>query len=280
MKPVDFAYHHPESLEEVLGLSRDGSASIVSGNQSLGPMINLRLSRPESLIDLSRLDALCGAEKTPGGVSFGAAVTHASIEDGKAPDPTGGWMQNVARNIAHRAVRNRGTIGGSLCHADPAADWVTVLPALGATVTLARPGGQSRQMAVLDFVIGPYQNALMPGEVLTRIDVPTPSASARWGYWKYVRQVGEFSKASAAILTDLENGLTRLIVSALGSKPVLIPKADAVLAGKMNGAAALREVLGEADHQKFRLHAIAIDRAVRQITLSAPPEARRAGSRS
>lgn len=268
MKPVDFSYQHPDTVSEAVAALSGHSASVVSGNQSLGPMINLRLARPKALIDVSRIETLRQAEPTDTGVRFGAAVTHADIEDGLAPDPTGGWMQSVAGNIAYRAVRNRGTIGGSLCHADPAADWVTVLPALCATVTITRANGGTRQMDAIDFVTGPYSTALQQGEILTAIDVPRPSKSARWGYWKYVRQVGEFAKASAAVLSDPEQGRTRLIVGALGRKPLMIDAAEAVIEGSIDGAAALKSALGESEARVLRLHAVAINRAVEQLTIT------------
>ncbi|MEL6316475.1 MAG: FAD binding domain-containing protein, partial [Pseudomonadota bacterium] len=110
MKPAPFAYAAPETLAEAQGLLADEpDAKPVAGAMSLGPMLNLRLARPSRLVDLATLPELRAAERLEGGVRFGAAVTHAEIEDGEAPDPTGGWMRDAAANIAHRAVRNRGT---------------------------------------------------------------------------------------------------------------------------------------------------------------------------
>ena len=195
MKPVDFAYASALDLQQATGILTTQRCSIVSGNQSLGPMINLRLARPSALLDVTQVAEMRRAVETDDAVEFGAAVTHAEIEDGIVPDPTKGWMQAAASNIAHRAVRNRGTIGGSLCHADPAADWVTVLPALSALVTVSGPSGV-RKLDAADFVQGPYTTDLSAGELVTAITVPKPSSSARWGYWKFVRQVGEFAKAS------------------------------------------------------------------------------------
>lgn len=265
MKPVDFSYVNAATLEQAAkALSVDG-CSIVSGGQSLGPMINLRLARPNILLDVSLTDALRRTEESTGSVSFGAAVTHAEIEDGDVPDPTGGWMRAVAANIAHRAVRNRGTIGGSLCHADPAADWVTVLPALSARITIAGPSG-TRDVDAADFAKGPYATALTAGEILVSVTVPKPSASARWGYWKFVRQVGEFAKASAAVLDDAEAGRSRVVVGALGRQPLLLDAPQEIIAGKIDGKEALARALPGMSAQSLRMHAVAIDRAVARLT--------------
>ena len=114
----------------------NGIAKFIAGGQSLGPMLNLRLAQPELLVDLTRMGELKQVEETAETVSIGACVTHADIEDGRVPDVEGGVLGAVARGIAYRAVRNRGTIGGSLAHADPAADWISCLAALGASVVV------------------------------------------------------------------------------------------------------------------------------------------------
>lgn len=268
MKPVDFAYINAETLDQSKSTLAEQSCSIVSGNQSLGPMMNLRLARPGILLDVSRVDELRRAEENDTEVRFGAAVTHAEIEDGAVPDPTGGWMRAAASNIAHRAVRNRGTIGGSLCHADPAADWVTVLPALSAQISIAGPAG-IRSVDAIDFVTGPYATVLTPGEMVVSVAVPKPSAAARWGYWKFVRQVGEFAKASAAVLDDPETGRSRVVVGALGRQPLSIDKAEDIIAGRLDGKEALSKALPDMPSSAVRMHAVAIDRALEQMAGSA-----------
>ncbi len=122
----------------------DGMTKIIAGGQSLGPMLNLRLVEPDLIIDISGLSELKQAERSGDELVIGACVTHGDIEDGRIPDVTRGAMQRVAGAIAYRAVRNRGTIGGSLSHADPAADWVSALSALGAKVTLRSACGAPR----------------------------------------------------------------------------------------------------------------------------------------
>src|SRR5882757_246857 len=134
MKPAPFGYERPRDLPAALAVlgEAEGAAKIIAGGQSLGPMLNLRLVEPDLIVDISGLAELKQAERRGDELVLGACVTHADIEDGRIPDVTRG----VAGNIAYRAVRNRGTVGGSLSHADPAADWVSALSALGATLTL------------------------------------------------------------------------------------------------------------------------------------------------
>ena len=130
MKAAKFEYLRPGDVSAAIGaLGTMDGAKPLSGGQSLGPMLNLRLARPGVLIDLMRLPPLRGVTETPDGVRYGAAITHAEFEDGAVPDPTGGILTRIAGGIAYRAVRNRGTMGGSLAHADPAADWPTTLMA-------------------------------------------------------------------------------------------------------------------------------------------------------
>ena len=117
-------------------------AKVLAGGQTLGPMLNLRLAQPALLVDITRIPELAAVSEDADAVTIGATVTHAAIEDGRVPDPTGGFLARVARGIAYRAVRTRGTIGGSLAHADPAADWLSCLAALGAEVVIAGAGRQ------------------------------------------------------------------------------------------------------------------------------------------
>jgi carbon-monoxide dehydrogenase medium subunit len=126
MKPAPFDYARPSSLADAIALlaSDELSLKLLAGGQSLGPMLNLRLVQPDLLVDITAVPELRRAEADGDGVLIGACVTHADIEDGRVPDPTEGVLPAVARGIAYRAVRNRGTIGGSLAHADPAADWI------------------------------------------------------------------------------------------------------------------------------------------------------------
>ena len=228
MKAAPFAWQRPASLNEALGALAPGQASAIGGGQSLGPMLNLRLARPAALVELRRLPELRASGVDRGVLRLGAAVTHAEIEDGLVPDTTHGMLPWVARSIAYRAIRNRGTIGGSLCHADPAADWVNSLMVLGAKVELVSIAGR-RQVPVEDFMRGAYATDLQPGEVLAAVELPAFGPGMRWGWNKICAKVGEFADAIGAVVVDPALGHCRLLVGAVEARPVLLPEPQAVL---------------------------------------------------
>ncbi|HVO89434.1 MAG TPA: FAD binding domain-containing protein, partial [Casimicrobiaceae bacterium] len=126
MKPVDFEYARAHSIDHALRLLEDahGEAKVVAGAQSLGPMLNLRLVQPRLLVDIAGIGELTRIEERPDAVVLGACVTSANVEDGRIPERGLRMLRAVATVTAYRAVRNRGTLGGSLCHADPASDWI------------------------------------------------------------------------------------------------------------------------------------------------------------
>jgi carbon-monoxide dehydrogenase medium subunit len=181
-------------------------------------MLNLRLLQPRLLVDIRRIEQLRASSEDKDSVTLGACVTHAEIEDGRVPDPTGGFLREVAGNIAYRAVRNRGTIGGSLAHADPAADWPSALALLNATAVVAGANGQ-REIPVEKFITGMFETVLEPGELLVAVRIPKRSKAARYGYWKFCRKAGEFPQAIGAALRDPERGETRAVIGATGGAP-------------------------------------------------------------
>ncbi len=224
MKAAAFGLADASGLAAALRSAGLPGARIMGGGQSLGPMLNLRLTQPSQIVPVARLADLQGVAESADAITLGAAVTHAAIEDGRTPDLPGGILAAVAGGIAYRAVRNRGTVGGSLCHADPAADWVTVLMALGASVLIEGAAGTTEMM--LDaFVRGAFDVALAPGEMLRAVRIPKPGPGARWGYHKACRKPGEFAHAMAAVLLD--GDLRRAVIGATGGRPVVL-SGDAV----------------------------------------------------
>jgi carbon-monoxide dehydrogenase medium subunit len=221
MKAAPFEHARPASLVEAISLltTQAGSARVLAGGQSLGPMLNLRLTQPQLLVQVDRLPELTGVAADADAVTIGACVTHAAIADGLVPDIGGNVLARVADNIAYRAVRNRGTIGGSLCHADPAADWLTVLIALDAVAMLHGPDG-ARSLRVADFVQGAFRTALAPGEILRAVRVPRLPNNARWGYVKACRKPGDFAHAMTAIMLTART--RRAVIGALGGRPLLL----------------------------------------------------------
>lgn len=267
MKPSQFDYERPADLASVIRLIQrdDIVVKIVAGSQSLGPMLNLRLVQPDLLVDITAIKELKRVEVTDDGITIGACVTHADIEDGRVPDVTGGALSKVARGIAYRAVRNRGTLGGSLVHADPSADWVSSLAAIGAEVLITGPSGQ-RRVPVEAFMTGVFEVDLGPGEMLEAVRIPRLSASARWGYHKLCRKTGEFAHAIGAVLHDPERSVCRVVVGATESKPIVLTDARPLFSdGRRLDVDAARELLtsaGHADALENQIHIAALKRAV------------------
>ena len=237
MKAAAFELARPANLAEAIALlSRPGTIRVLAGAQSLGPMMNLRLARPDLLVQVDRLAELAGVAADADAVTIGACVTHAAIADGLVPDIGGNVLARVAGGIAYRAIRNRGTIGGSLCHADPAADWVTVLTALDAVAVLHGPEG-ARGVSVTTFIMGAFRTVLTPGELLCAVRVPRLPDDARWGYVKACRKPGDFAHAMAAVL--LTPRTRRLAIGALGGRPLLLEGDAASAEGAARALAAM-----------------------------------------
>jgi carbon-monoxide dehydrogenase medium subunit len=273
MKPAPFAYARPRDLPAALAamVGADGVVKIIAGGQSLGPMLNLRLVAPDLIVDIAGLAELKHVERVRDDLVIGACVTHADIEDGRIPDVTRGAMQRVAAAIAYRAVRNRGTIGGSLSHADPSADWVSALSALGATLVLRSVAG-ARSVAMKDFVRGALETVLQPGEIIEAVRIPAMSASARWGYVKSCRKTGEFAHAIGAVLIDPDAATARIVIGAVEAAPIVIENATELFGGRVGGdfgrrfdarvADALLAKAGIADAADRHIHVTVLRRAI------------------
>ena len=272
MKAAKFDYTKTNDVAEALSVltAEDGDSKVLAGSQSLGPMMNLRLARPDRLIDIRALDALKAVTQAPDHLFVGALVTHAAIEDGILPDVTRGMIQHVAAGIAYRAVRNRGTIGGSLVHADPAGDWPAALRALGAQIVIDGPAG-TREAAIDTFQLGAFTVALEEDEIVRGVRLRALSGSARWGYHKICRKPGEFAESIGAYVCDPESGIARLILAATEDAPLQLDTAAAAIAqndGAKFDLDAARMALTETgetfDPFKLRMHAVALHRAVAQ----------------
>ncbi|GGF54162.1 carbon monoxide dehydrogenase [Azorhizobium oxalatiphilum] len=276
MKPAAFEYARPADLAEACALLGElGDAAMpVAGGQSLVPMMSLRLTGFETLLDISRLDALKVVRDEETHVFIGAAVTHAMIEDGKVPDPAFGLMARVASKIAYRAVRNMGTIGGSVGLADPASDWPCCLLALGAEVVLAGAEGE-RVLGAGGFFLGPYETARDPAEIITGFRIPKLSAGARWGTFKVARKSGAFSDSLAIAVLTAE-GEARVALTGTLDHAQLLPGASAALAA--GDLAAVREAARaevaqadpDADAYRLRCHVATVTRAAEEALTMEP----------
>ncbi len=232
MKPVAFDYERPGSLELAAKLlSEEGVFSkVMAGSQSLGPMLNLRLAQPELLIDITSIAELAAVKDMGEAIEIGACVTHADIEDCRVPDVTNGLLPHVAGGIAYRAVRNRGTVGGSLAHADPAADWISVLPLVGAEVIVRSHQGD-RTIAAADLMISSFTTQLQASELIRAIRVPKFSQSARWGFCKFNQKVGEFAHALGGVLHDPQRNIFRAVIGAIETTPIVVADASSLFGG-------------------------------------------------
>jgi carbon-monoxide dehydrogenase medium subunit len=262
MKPAAFDYVRAGSVAEAAALLTEGGGAtrLLSGGQSLGPMLNLRLARPLRLVDMKRVTDMRSLAADDAVFSLGAGWTHAEIEDGAMEDPTRGLLRHVARGIAYRAVRNRGTLGGSLAHADPSADWVSTVVALGAT--LVAEGPTRRRIAAEDFVRGAFTTALAENDVLVAVEFPRLSAQARWGYHKICRKTGEFAKAIGVAVLDPARGLSRVLAGAVEAVPVLLPDTAARL--REGGVPAALAVL-EAEAAARLSHLLPTEQSLRVV---------------
>lgn len=263
MKPAPFEVARARDAAEACALlgQASGSAKVIAGGQSIGPMLNLRLARHDLLIDVRHAEELRGIAEEEDAVVYGAAITHAEVEDGRVPDATGGWLSPLARGIAYRAVRNRGTVGGSIAHADPAGDWVTIMTALGAEAILQGPGGR-RAVGMSSFCLGPFSTALAADEILLALRVPRRSPAARWGYWKFCRKTGEYAKSIAAVLVDPDRDEARIVLGAAERPPLALPEPDALLMGEAEIAGTLQKILSGMAASSLAIHAAAVRRAI------------------
>jgi aerobic carbon-monoxide dehydrogenase medium subunit len=275
MKPAPFEYQRPRDLPEALRLVADSRTStrIIAGGQSLGPMLNLRLVEPELIVDIGALAELKLAERRGDELVLGACITHADIEDGRVPDVTRGAMRQVAADIAYRAVRNRGTLGGSLGHADPAADWISALAALDARLTLRSLTG-TRLIDLPDFVVAALESALRPGEIIETIHIPARAGSAHWGYSKSCRKAREYAHAIGAVLVDPDAGMARIVIGAIEAAPIVIKDTLELFGGRIAGdykerfdarvADAILVKAGVANPASRHIHVSVLKRAIRE----------------
>lgn len=201
MKPAPFDYHAPSTIDDALGILHDlgDDAKVLAGGQSLVPLLNMRLALPEAIIDVARIEDLRRHAQTVDGWSFGAGVSHSQFEDGLVPDPTRGLLSAAAAGIGYRAIRNRGTLGGSLCHADSSAEWPVVMAALDAQLVARSVDGQ-RVVPAKTFGKGFFTNDLRDEELLTEIRVRELGPDTTWGLHKTARKPGEFAESLAVVV--------------------------------------------------------------------------------
>src|SRR6201993_2333697 len=200
MFPSRFRYEAPHSLDEALGLLPDGGdyVKVLAGGQSLVPLMKLRFASPDMLVDINTVPGLdYHRTDADGSLHIGALCRHADLEHSELLAGTQPTMASAAPKIADPLVRNRGTLVGSLCHADPQGDWASVMTALGGTVIAQGPRGK-RAIPLAEFVTGPFQNVLEPDEIAIEAVVPPAKGARAGGYLKLERRGGGFAAGGAA----------------------------------------------------------------------------------
>jgi carbon-monoxide dehydrogenase medium subunit len=233
-RPAEFTYHRPSSLDEAIGLlAGDGGARPLAGGHSLLPMMKLRLAEPAALVDLGGVSGLDGIEGEGDELRIGALTTHASVAASELVREQCDVLAETAEGIGDRQVRNRGTIGGSLAHADPGADYPTVLTALGATVVVQGPNG-ARSVAADDFFTGVFTTALGPGELITGVRVPVVSAGTGAAYEKHRHPASGYAVAGVACVATVADGKctdARIAVGGVTGTPGRATDAEQVMIG-------------------------------------------------
>lgn len=274
MKAPVIDYQRAASVAEaVAALAEYGDeAKVLSGGQSLVPLLNMRLARPSVVIDVSRIAELRQtSELATGGIRYGAAIMHASFEDRHVPDPVGGLLHHVAGGIGYRAIRNRGTLGGSLAHADASAEWPVVMAAIGAAV-VARSSTGERRIDARSMVEGFFTSALRDEELLVAVDVPPLPDGTLWGFHKAARKPGEFAESLAVALIGNDGG--EVWLGAARDVPVAVPlpglrvghmwsaELDAAVRAAVAGTLAPSEPAPLEDRYHRHLHGVTAGRAV------------------
>jgi len=238
MVPAAFDYRAPTSLEEALTVLREhgDDAKVMAGGQSLIPLLKLRFASPAVVVDIGRIPGLSGIRADAEMLRIGTRTRHVDVERDTSLDTVCPILREAARQISDPLVRNLGTVGGSLCHADPAGDWGSVMIALDAEF-VARSLAGERTIAAGDFFQGPFSTALRPDEVLTEVRIPRVGTGRRSGgtYLKLERKVGDFATVGVAVQVQLTNGTVEkagIGLTAVGPSNLKARSAELALTGR------------------------------------------------
>jgi carbon-monoxide dehydrogenase medium subunit len=236
MKPATFEYHAPTSVDEAVGLLhdlRDEEPKLLAGGQSLVPTMNLRLARPTSIIDLNHTVGLSGVIREGDEWRIGAMTRHAAVEDSAPLRAEMPLLPEVVSHIGYRPIRNRGTVGGSICHADPAAEWPMLARLVRARLDVRSAGG-NRTVSADDFFDGVFTTVLEEDELLTSIRFPAPPTPWQWGFSEFARKVGDFALAAVGVvlwLSDSSISDASIVVAGAGGTPTRLDVSEASLTG-------------------------------------------------
>ncbi len=250
MKPAGFDYYAPSSVDEALHVLADAGddGRVLAGGQSLMPMLNCRIISPAVLVDINRIEELDRFNVADDGLTLGALVRHADLL--RSPQVREGWplLAEATTYVAHPAIRNRGTVCGSVSHNDPAAEQPSVLVTLDGTVMIAGGAGR-REVPAEEFLTGMMSNALEPGEMVVGLRYPRPPAGTSAAFVEYARRLGDFALAGAAAMLTMREGVcekARLTIVGMGDGPVRARDAEAVLTGRELSGKRSKDAFAEA----------------------------------
>lgn len=235
MKPPAFRYHAPRTLEEAVRLANElPNPRLLAGGQSLLPMLNFRLLAPDHVIDLNRVAGLAGIEETAAGIVFGAMTRQRDIEFSPIVKHRLPLLSEAIQWVGHRQTRNRGTIGGSLCHLDPSAEQPTVAIAMDAVVSIAGPGA-TRELPMREFALDLMTSALADGEILASVRIVPWASGHGWAFLEFARRHGDYAIVSVAVLLELDDqqraSRVSITLGGVASTPVRVQQAEAALLG-------------------------------------------------
>ncbi len=237
MKAAPFRYHAPRSVGEVVALlARHDNARVLAGGQSLMPMMNLRVASPDHLIDLGHVSELAGIEDRGATISIGAMTTQRAVERSSLIRAHCPLLAQAIDCVGHQQTRNRGTIGGSLCHLDPGAELPVVAMAIGAELTIAGPSGE-RKLPFSAFPTGYLSVALESDEILTRIEIPKATPDERSAFLEFNRRPADFAIVSVAVRVLLaaggRNGEATIVAGGVSHAPIRLGAVEDVLRGQL-----------------------------------------------
>ena len=238
MKPAKFDYFAPATQDEALELlaQHGADAKVLAGGQSLMPMMNLRLVRPAVVIDINQVQGLSGISAADGTITVGALARQRQLQESDVIRASFPMMTAAIGHIGHFQIRNRGTIGGSLAHADPAAELPALCTALDAEFVIADSNG-TQTMSAAEFAIGPLITSLAPEQLLTEVRLPTLGDGWRWGFREVSRREGDFALVGSVAMLRTDGDRVcqeaRITMFAVGDGPTRVPAAEQVLVGRV-----------------------------------------------
>lgn len=254
VKPAAFEYFAPRTVDEALALLAEvDGAKVLAGGQSLVPAMNFRLARPAALIDVNQIGGLDRVTATDGQVRIGALTRHRRLENPDVPGPLASLLREMARHVGHMPIRVRGTFGGSLAHADPAAEWCLLARALDATMMASSTTG-TREIPAEQFFATVFTTTLRPDELLTEIRLPHLTERHLVGFSEFSRRAGDFALAMVMVAAEIDDGVVRsarIGAGGVSDVPVRLTAAESVLTGNRwepaSWQAAAEEGMGEVE---------------------------------